>query len=208
MTNHRNSIKLSIAIIACLAILYPLWERFRTIGWSMDGSLIYNLFPTFGMIAFILLWLHSMVALFEGWLGKYFDLKYFINITSSIILISIIAHPLLLLISIDFKFKSLLSSEYAIYIKFGVIAWLLLITYDIGKALKRFDFFVRHWKKILLISMIGFGFAFFHSLFLGSDLQSGPLRILWIFYGATGILSTIYVYGIRFFIDKRSVNKH
>jgi len=194
---NKKVIKYSVTIFACLAVLYPLWVRLSGLIWSFDRTLLLNLFPAFGLLAFALLWLHSMSGVFEPWLRRYINFDLFVHNTSIIILISIIMHPLLLLINADFNFNNILLDYGTKYIWFGIIAWLLLITYDIGKALKKKEFFAKHWDNILIISTIGFLISFFHSLALGSDLQSGILRGVWIFYGITAILATIYTYGIR-----------
>lgn len=189
--------KYLILAFGYLAVLYPLWVRIESLQWGFDSTLLPNLFPLFGLAAFSLLWLHSISGVFEPWLRKYINFDKYVHDTSILILICIIAHPLLLLISLGFNVSSVYAIYGVKYIWFAIIGWCLLITYDIGKALKRYDFFVKHWQTILLISTIGFLLTFFHSLNLGSNLQSGPLRIIWIFYGATAILSTIYTYGIK-----------
>ena len=85
----------------------------------------------------------------------------------------------------------------------AIIGWLMLIAYDISKPFLKYEFFKKNWPNILTISTIGFILTFFHSLTIGSDLHSGSLRIIWIFYGTTAIAATIYTYGIkRFFLKK------
>ena len=168
--------------------------------WTLGPELLSNIFPLLGILAFTLLWLHSISGVFESWLRKYFDFDQFIYTTSTLIFISFVLHPFLLLIYSDFSFTRVFSYADMRYLWLGVIGFLLLITYDIGKFLKNHNFFVRNWDKILVISTIGFLLTFFHSLVIGSDLQSGTLRIVWIFYGITAILSTIYTYGIKKFL--------
>lgn len=192
--------KYSIVAFAYLAVLYPLWIRFKNLNWALDFNLLlFNLFPMLGMAAFTLLWLHVLSGAFEPWLKKHFDFDRFVHNTSILIFIFIILHPLLLLIGLDFNFNELFLYG-AKHIWFAIIAWILLITYDIGKVLQKYNFFTRNWKNILLISTIGFLLTFFHSIGLGSDLQSGTLRIIWIIYGITGIAAAIYVYGIKPFL--------
>ncbi|KKU49796.1 MAG: hypothetical protein UX71_C0005G0009 [Parcubacteria group bacterium GW2011_GWA1_47_10] len=158
--------------------------------------MIATIFPLLGIMAFLLLWIHSMMGVFEPWLRPRMPFDAFVHYTALIILFCIVLHPLLLLILIEFNFALLFSGN-PLAISLGVAGFLLLITYDIGKALKRREFFTRHWNTILLISTIGFILTFFHSLMLGSHLQSGPLRALWIFFGTTAILATIYTYGVK-----------
>jgi|SRR3989344_433311 len=193
----RAVIRSFLILFSLLAVCYPLWVRFSSINWALDSTLLPNLFPVFGLVTFTLLWLHAISGVFEPWLRRQIDFDRFVHITSIIILIGIILHPLLLLIQVGFNFGIIFLTYGAKYIWFAIVGWLLLITYDLGKYLNQYNFFVRHWNKILIISTLGFLLTFFHSLNLGSDLQSGPLRIVWIFYGVTAIMATIYTYGIR-----------
>lgn len=184
-----------VILSATLAVLIPIIVHLRNVSWS-NSSLAMVLFPVFGILAFTLLWLHSMAGVFEVWLRERFDFDFFVHWSSLVILVSMIAHPLLLLILIKFNF-SLLFSGPSRGIIFGIIGLALLLTYDLGKMLKKWEFFSRNWNAILIVSTIGTIFIFFHSLMIGSDLQSGWTRKLWIFYGVTAILGTIYTYGVK-----------
>ncbi len=192
-------IKYLILLFGYLAVLYPVGIRVSSLSWAIDSTLIPNLFPAFGLAAFSILWLHALSGVFEPWLRRYIDFDSFVRNTSLLVLIFIILHPLLLFINFNFNFNDIFSNYGARYIWFAIFGWMLLITYDIGKLLKKYDFFVRNWNNILFISTIGFLLIFFHSLALGSDLQSGPLRVIWMFYGITAILATIHTYIIKRF---------
>jgi hypothetical protein len=187
--------KVFLSIFSLASVGYPLWISLSKINWTLNATLLTNMFPAFGILAFTLLWLHAISGVFEPWLRKQIDFDRFVHITSIIILVSIILHPLLLLIMMGSTFAQIIYGGKFIWL--GIIGWLLLITYDIGKYLNKYNFFVRHWNKILVISTIGFLLTFFHSLNLGSDLQTNPLRSIWIFYGITAIIATIYTYGIK-----------
>jgi len=192
--------KYAIIAFCWLAVLYPLWVRANSLTWAFDQTLLPNLFPLFGLATVSLLWLHSISGVFEPWLRANFDFDKFVNVTASMILVCIIAHPLLLLIIMNFKLSDIYLIYGTTYITLGIIAWLLLIIYDITKPLKKHHhFFAKHWNAILLISNIGFLLSFLHSLNLGSDLQTGPLRYIWIFYGITATLAIIYTYGVKRF---------
>lgn len=188
-----------ITLVATVAVVLPIWAHIRNVSWS-DSSLLLNLFPIFGLLAFTLLWLHSMSGVFEEYLRRLYNFDFFVHWSSLVILVSFVLHPLLLLILIDFDIFGLFEGH-SLPLWLGVIGFVLLLTYDIGKALKKRELFSRHWNKILVISTAGFLLTFFHSIMLGSDLQSGFLRSLWIFYGVTAILATIYTYGIKRFLS-------
>ncbi|OGZ65989.1 MAG: hypothetical protein A3C50_03125 [Candidatus Staskawiczbacteria bacterium RIFCSPHIGHO2_02_FULL_43_16] len=185
---------------ACLAVAYPLWVRASSLIWALDATLPQNLFPLFGLAAASLLWLHAISGAFEPWLRANFDFDAFVQRTATLILICLIAHPLLLLISLGFRIWDLYAIYDITYIYLGVVVWLLLISYDIFKPFKKSGFFARNWNAVLIISNIGFLLTFLHSLALGSDLQTNPLRFVWIFYGITATLAIIYTYGMRRFL--------
>jgi hypothetical protein len=194
---NQVSVEYGFRIFVILAVFYPLGVVIAGARWVFDSTFFVNLFPLFGVLAFVLLWLHAISGAFEPWLRRYIDFDQFVQNTSLVIFISIILHPLLLLIPLGFNFAAVFSFG-PVYIWLAIIGWFLLISYDVGKILKKkYTFFVRNWNKILLISNIGFILTFFHSLGVGDNLQAGPLRIVWIFYGVTASLAIIYTYGIR-----------
>jgi hypothetical protein len=188
--------KYLILVFACLVVLYPLWISGKNLAWSLSPIMIFNLFPLLGLLAFTLLWLHVVSGVFESWLRKYINFNRFAVITSNIIIACIILHPLLLLINADFELGPIFSYG-KIYIWLGITGWLLLVTYDLGRFFKNHDFVVQHWNKIRLISTVGFILTFFHSLGVGESLQVGTLRTIWIFYGVTAIMATIYLHGVK-----------
>lgn len=187
--------KILVIIGATLAIALPIFAHIRNVSWS-ESSLLLNLFPIFGLLAFTLLWLHSISGVYEEWLRERFHFDALIHWTSLVILVSMLLHPLLLLIVVDFQFLAIFEGH-VLEIALGLMGLVLLLTYDVGKALYKYNFFSKNWHKILVVSTIGFLLTFFHSIMIGSDLQSGFMRYLWVFYGVTAIASTIYTYGFK-----------
>ena len=192
---NQKLIKWTIVLGACAVVLVPLGFHIVNTSWN-TGSLISTTFPMLGLLAASLMWLHTVSGALEEWLKQYVDLDYFSHWSSWLILVSFVLHPLLFLILIKFDVASLFSYQPRAFL-FGFLGFFMLITYDIGRALKKYNFFVRHWDTIRLLSTVGFLLTFFHSLALGSDLQEGLLRVLWIFYAVTAALATIYTYGIK-----------
>jgi hypothetical protein len=181
-----------ITLGAALAVLAPIVAHIRNVSWG-ESSLIAAIFPIFGLLAFTLLWLHAISGVFEEKLREILDFDAFVHWTASLILFSMLAHPLLLLILIKFKISLLFNDDIAL----GALGLLLLLSYDFFKPFKKSGSFSRHWNKILIVSNIGFVLTFFHSLELGSDLQTGFMHSLWLFYGVTAILALIYTYAVK-----------
>lgn len=199
--NSKKITHWAIISFGYLAVLYPLWVRAHTLQFAFDMTLLPNVFPLFGLAAFSMLWLHAISGVFEEWLRQHINFDRFVQITATLILWCIILHPLLLLFMLRFNTSDLFLAYGTTYITLGIIGWLLLITYDITKPLKKhYQFFAKNWTTVLIISNIGFLITFFHATALGSDLQSGPLRGLWYFYGITATLAILYTYGVKRFI--------
>lgn len=186
-----------IWLFAIITVAYPILVAGDNFTWSLDG-----IFPILGILAFMLLWLHSLCGVFEEWLREYIPFDRFVSITALVILFCLIFHPLLLLISMNFHFENITLAYGVKGIWLGIIGWILLISYDVTKPFLRYQNIAKHWNKILLISNIGFLIIFPHALMIGSDLQMQPMRGIWIFYGITAILAIAYTYGIKPFLKK------
>jgi len=193
----KNFPRYIIITVGWVAVLYPLWVRLSTLAWA-PANILPNLFPLFGLAAFSLLWLHAVSGPFEPWMRKHINFDLYVQRTAWLILVCIIAHPLLLLASLNFSITNLFIVYGSTFIVVGIAGWVLLISYDIIKPLRKsYPFFAKHWTLVLAISNIGFLLTFVHSIFLGSDLQTGFLRVVWIFYGITAFFSIVYTYAIR-----------
>ena len=197
-------IRFLLFVFAVAAVAYPLYVRLSTLQWSANAQVILNnSFPLFGLTAFSLLWLHAMSGVFEPWLRQVINFDWFVRVTASLILLCILCHPVLLLMLFSLNVKAILVTYGTFYIVLGFVGWCLLMLYDLAKpSSRKGGFWAKHWHKVLLVSNIGFLITFFHSLNLGSDLQSGPLRTIWIFYGITAFAAIIYTYGLRRFLSR------
>jgi len=202
---HNKLIHWGIILFGYLVILYPLWVRAQHLQWNASlAGISLNLFPFFGLAAVSMLWLHSISGVFEPWLRMHINFDRFVDITATLILVCILLHPILLFVGLGFSISNIFFYYGTFPIILGIISWFLLIIYDVTKPFKKQGFFAKHWQKVLIISNIGFLLSFFHSLQIGSDLQSGPLRIVWIFYGITAGLAILYTYGIKKWLQKKS----
>jgi hypothetical protein len=199
---HSLRIRGLVFLIVLVAVLYPLVVWYKSVNLSASSGILFSIFPAFGLIAFSVMWLHIVGASFKSTLEKYFNFEKFVSVSSKVVLVSLILHPLIL-------FIALISAGYGggvfgyigpngLYlIWLAVIAWLIFIGYDMAKKFKEQDFFARHWQTIKFISTLAFFLVLIHSLGLGTNLQTGSLRYVWIFYGATAAGATLYNYLLR-----------
>ena len=197
----KKVIKYLIYAVAVISVVYPVIVWYGRVDLVFDGTLLLNLFPVFGLLAISIMWLHVVGGALRPWLEKYIDFQKFVSKSSVIVLFLIIFHPLALFTGVGIRNIGLVFKlNNPKYIWLAVIAWLILVGYDVAKKFKNRQFFVKHWETVKLISTIGFFLALSHSLGLGSDLQVGSLRSVWIFYGISAIIATIYTYGVRKFL--------
>lgn len=200
----RNVIQFAVAVIAFLAVIYPLSVWYGRVGLVFDENLPLLLFPALGLAAFSIMWLHVVGGALREWLSKFIDFQKFVDSSSVAVLFLIILHPILLLYAVGLRSAgSIFQFNEAKYIWLAIIAWPILVGYDILKKFRDRAFFSKHWEKVKLVATIGFFLTLFHSLGVGSDLQSGPLRVVWIFYGISAAVAASYTYGIKKFLYKK-----
>ena len=189
-------------MMSFVVVFFPLYIWFTESVLFNNSFSFVDIFPAFGLIAFSVMWLHIIGGSFKTKLSIYFDFEKFVSVSSKIVLISLILHPLLFLIFLWQMENPLGLLDYvgqnnAYLIWLAIIAWLIFISYDIVKKYQKRDFFAKHWQIIRLVSTLAFFLVFFHSLGLGRNLQVGFLRYVWFFYGLTALIATIYTYFIR-----------
>lgn len=190
--------KRSLVLIAAIVIGAPLYSWFQYTNLSWGTSLFGTLFPAFGLLAFTIMYLHIIGRPFASHLEDILPWASLERGSSYIVLILIILHPVFRLIYyIGEKIPILPTGALALPIYLGFLGFAMLITYDIGRAFIRSAFVTRHWNAIDIISTLGFFVIFFHSLALGSTLQTQPLRSIWIFYGLTGMVAFFYSFVIQ-----------
>ncbi len=201
---RKRLIRYLIFGVAFLAVLYPVWVWYGRAQLNLNTTRIFDIFPVLGLLAFVIMWLHIVGGALRPWLERYIDFGRFVTSSSVLVLILLILHPLLLLIGLGpSRWGKFFSSTPALFIWLAVIGWVILVGYDLAKRFKQREFFVRHWEVVKFISTIGFFLVLFHSLGLGSDLQTGPLRAVWIFYGISAAVAAIYTYGLRRFLAQK-----
>ena len=203
----RKLVKYMLFGGASLAVLYPIWVWFDAANLTLDSMVLFDVFPMFGLIAFSIMWLHIVGGAFREKLEKYFDFDKVVAVSSMLVLGSIILHPLIhfiaLIVNRGVSIFGYVTNgkEYLIWI--AVIAWLIFVGYDILKKFKNRNFFSKHWQVIRFTSTLGFFLILVHSLGIGRDLQTGFLRSVWLFYGVSAAVATIYTYGVRTILNRK-----
>lgn len=192
----KASVWLLTGLVASLAFIS--WGQ--GFNWRFSQLSVYQIFPIFGLLAFSFIWVMYVAGFLLRHLKIESDaLSAYFKIMSVLVLATILLHPGLLWWQLwndglGLPPGSYLQHYVAPGLKWAVIvssvAWLIFLAYEF-----RYKYKVRRWWKYFEYTadaaIVG---LFFHSLFLGTNLHQGWLRIIWFFYGAVlaGILIDLY----------------
>lgn len=193
--SKKTLVQSLIISFSLFVLLCPIFIWFRNEDFASNPVSLSAIFPMLGLCAFTIMWLHVVGSTFETQLKEYINFEKFVGYSSFVVLVLILLHPTLFLFSVGFSALGgiFFSGNPTLY-WLAVIGWCMLITYDLRKLFHKKDFVLRHWKKINVISTIGFFVIFFHAIGLGGDLQDGFLRIFWILLAITAFFATAYSY--------------
>ena len=196
----RSNPLLSAGIVmgASAAVLYPQWVWFSDATFPATSSI--QPAQAWGLLVFSIMWLHIVAGPFRKQLDALFpNYQRWITISALVVFFGLFAHPLLMLtgfakLSGGSFFSFFATATFPAWA--AVIAWPLFLQYDIARFFKRPLSRARARYWITLLATIPWFLILYHSLALGSHLQTGPLRTLWIFMGLTAATATIYVFAI------------
>ncbi len=163
----------------------------QLLDWEFAGLSAYDIFPVLGLIAFGLMWGHYVVAaLRQHWgLAPEVSKRYF-DSTSIVVLALILLHPGLLILQLWNDGFGLPPGSYLEHYVGPGLKWAALLG---SLSLIIFLLFeLRHWfsKKpwwrfVGLASDVAMIAILIHGFRLGTHLQSGWFRTVWIIYAIT-----------------------
>lgn len=171
----------------------------QSLAWDFSFLSLYMLFPLFGLIAFGLMWSHYVTAALRQYagLGKEVVQNYF-EATSAVVLAAILLHPGLLGYQLWRDGQGLppgselnyLPNSKDFYVLLGMFSLFVFLVYEFRRA---FDQKV-WWKYIQYLSDIAIILVYIHAMNVGSRLQIGWFRAIWLFYGVTLVIALGYMY--------------
>lgn len=175
--------------------------------WQLASLSTYQLFPLFGLLAFSLMWSHYIAAALRHLFKiERAALKTYFEVTSLAVLAAILLHPGLLAWQLWRDGLGLppgselryVTPDYKAYIIIAMVSLLVFLTYEFRRA-----FHNRPWWRFVQYASDGaMILILLHSLKLGSQLQTGWLKPIWYFYGATFLCAISYSYYKRFQVVK------
>lgn len=159
------------------------------------------IFPLFGLYALTLVWTQVMLgSLMPFWKKLFPQIFYFHRSEGVFALLFATTHPTLLAVGVgleSYVARDFLDPSQVKFLYFGYTA-LFTMYLTVGTALlMKKRVLSRWWRKIHVLNYVVFAAAWTHSWNLGSDVQSTPLRILWLGYGLTVIVAIIIRFARR-----------
>jgi len=157
------------------------------------------LFPVFGLLAFSLMWAHYIVGALRRLAGMEKEpLKAYFAVTGWLALAFILLHPSLLIFQLWRNGGGLPPLSYIHYVGsamewavlLGTFSFLVFLSFETKRWFKD-----RGWWPVIEYAQVVAMFAIIaHSLALGSNLQRGWYRGVWMAYAISLVLSVAYVY--------------
>lgn len=203
MDNQKASSRLNEKawILGGIVSLIAFMNWGQGIDWQFSTITAYSLFPLFGLLAFSLMWTHYIVgALRRKMAVDKSVVKDYFAITGWVVLLLICLHPGLLWFQLwrdgfGFPPSSYLNNYVAPTLKWAAMLGTASLLMFLAFEFKRW-FSKKKWWVVIEYANVAAMFAILvHGLKLGTNLQTGPLRGVWIFYGVTLVISLVYIYG-------------
>ena len=184
-------------LVTGLASILAIGVWGNSFGWQLRSINAYQFFPVLGLLGFSIMWSHYMA----GEMKRTFltaDLTRYFRYTGYAVLLAIVLHPGILIYQRFRDGYGLPPSSYQSYVApsmawitlLGSVSLMIFLAYE----LKRFFGEKPWWVYVAAAGDIAMLAIFYHGLRLGSQLQGGWFRYLWIFYGVTLIIAIAHKY--------------
>lgn len=181
------------------AVVLAIFAWGASYDWKISELSTYELFPVFGLVAFSLMWSHYVAAalrlhfgLDKSVLSNYFE------VTSLAVLAAILLHPGLLAWQLWRDGLGLppgselnyAGSRMKMTVLLGMIALVVFLAYEFRRAFDQKSW----WKYVQYGSDAAILLIVIHSLKLGTHLQTGWFKTVWLFYAVSLLISIAYIY--------------
>lgn len=176
--------------ILLLSIILPMFVWGEFIGWSVGDITIYQWFPLFGLIAWMVMWTHYISGTIRVKNPELKKPKYYEPLTAYLVLVSLLLHPGLLAFALwsndvglpPNSFYDYVGDSLKLAVIFGSISLMIFLSFEIFNRTKTNKHIIKWWLAISISQSIAMTLIFVHGLRLGSIL-SGWFEIVWVVYG-------------------------
>lgn len=203
-TRRMQGFAWGLTVLVC-ALAIVAWGQ---IGFEVTTLSAYFLFPLFGLLAFSLMWTHYVVGAIRRFVGvEKTPLKTYFSVTGWAAVLFILIHPTLLIFQLWRDGQGLPPTSYLNYVgsslkwavALGTFGFLFFLAFETKRWFSK-----KGWWPIIEYGNVVAMFAIIaHSLALGSSLQTGWFRYVWLFYAISLLISICYIY----YLEARDAKK-
>ncbi len=169
-----------------IALPFIAWAQFNS--WDIFSLTIYQYFSLFGLVAFMIMATHFILAGLHSYFKEVGLNKKYSLISGIIVLICILLHPALLVWQLwlsnyglpPYSYYRYVGSHGILFDTLGATALLAFLFYEVLVRLKQHTIIAKYWFYILASQLVALIFIFFHAKNLGIIVNSGWFGVLWI----------------------------
>lgn len=156
---------------------------------------LYSIFPLLGLLAFGLMWTHFVSGATRRLLGVKSRRSVYWKLSSGLVLVLIIMHPLLLNIGLIRDGLGLPPGSYeaaygmlAPWLFVGLVALLIFLAFELHRWYRKKSW----WKYVEWAQLVAMAAIFVHALMLGLELTLPWYLVVWWGMGLTFVASVSY----------------
>jgi hypothetical protein len=199
--------------LVALAFLLPIFAWGSYYDWDIPALSGYQWFPLFGFIAWQLMWVHYVTGALRILHPTLKKPSGYHSVTWYVVLGALLLHPGILIIKQWQNNGSLPPASYLTYVGQGVryavvagsIALTLFLLYDVLFRLSQSPPIAQRWHWISLSQAVAMWLIYMHGLVLGTIINDGWYKFVWVLYGAALIPSTFVI--VRYDLSHRIQKK-
>lgn len=187
------------SIVTVLIVLFPVVAWLQRYSGNLTSLTMYELFPLLGLVAFSCMLAHVAVGTLGGLVRLNMErLHRYYQYTGYVVLTCILLHPGLFVWRLyqdgygfpPGSYLQYVESGLRVFVLLGSISFVIFLLYELKRKLGHKPW----WYCIERASDVALILVFVHGLYLGSSVQSGWFRVVWILYGV--LLVSCLLYGL------------
>jgi len=199
---------LNASVLTVLFVLPAVLAWLNQYGERLTQLTLYEWFPLFGMLAFTLMLSHVAVGAFVMIAKLDMQLfKPYYRFTAYAVLLCMLLHPGLLIWQLyqdgyglpPNSYLNFVDMSLRLFILFGSISFVIFLLFETKRKFGNRPW----WYMIERASDVALILIFVHGLRLGTHVQAGWFRVVWIVYGIILMSCLIYAFDRRHRLGQR-----
>lgn len=163
----------------------------QTVQWQLGSLTLYQWFPLFGILAWLIMWTHYGSGFFRVLNPQLKKPKHYGGLTGWIVLACLLLHPGILAFQQYRNDQGLPPESYVNYVgeglalavMLGTISLMIFLSYEVYDRLRHKKWVQKYALPLSLIQSVAMVLIFVHGLQLGTTLGEEWFRVIWMIYG-------------------------